>query len=281
MLGVQNNANNFGYSSGLLANTIANRPTRAALGTLFVSTDTLLLYRWNGTGWDIISGSGSGITGAFNGLQQQGSNIGLGGSMEEATQIDTSNFPIEFYDNLNSTSSFRIIGNQGTGEYAYVTSIAATNDGGVYFGNFETSGTIQSKSYLLQIPTTLYLNKTGGDVVIGSTTTFAVNTTAASFIFTNGVVLYPNGSVTTPSIAFTSDTNTGIYRVSANTLGFLCNGVRQGQISSAGLRASNTLVDASTSGSFKIGLYTAGVIASTGTVKIEINGVVYRLLTST
>ena len=38
MFGVQNDANNFGYSAGLLANTIANRPIRAALGTLFVST---------------------------------------------------------------------------------------------------------------------------------------------------------------------------------------------------------------------------------------------------
>ena len=281
MFGLENSANNFGASAGLLANTIALRPIKAALGTLFVSTDTLLLYRYNGTGWDNISGSGSGITGAFNGLQQQSSNIGLGGTLSEATIIDVSDFPLEFYDNLNSTANIRIVGNQGVGEYAYVTSIASTNDGGVYLGNYETSGTIQSKSFLLGIPTLLYLNKTGGDVVIGSTTTFAINQTAAAFVFTNGVVFYPNGTAAIPSIAFTSDTNTGMYRVSANTIGFVCNGVRQGQISSAGLRASNTLSDASTSGSFKVGLYTAGIIASTGSIKLEINGVVYRLLTST
>ena len=284
MFGLENSANNFGRSAGLLANTTALRPIEAAEGTIFVDVQTLLIYRYDAiitNSWQQINGNGGTITGAFNGCQEQANQIGLGGNTSQATTIDVSDFELEFVDTLNSTANFRIVGNQGIGEYAFVTSIAATNDGGVYFGNYEDKGTIQSKSLSFQTPTLLYLNKNGGDVVIGSTTTFAINQTAAAFVFTNGVVFYPNGSATIPSIAFTSDTNTGMYRVSANTIGFVCNGVRQGQISSAGLRSSNTLIDTSTSGSFKVGLYTAGIIVSTGSVKLEINGVVYRLLTST
>ena len=86
MFGVQNDANNFGYSAGLLANTIANRPNRAALGTLFVSTDTLLLYRWTGSAWVEISGGGGG--GPFiNGVTNLGAGVGLGGSLDQDTEI--------------------------------------------------------------------------------------------------------------------------------------------------------------------------------------------------
>lgn len=284
MFGIENSANNFGASAGLLANTLANIPAQAALGTLYITTDTLEIYRYNGTTW-LRVGSGNGLIGAYNGLGATyiGNDlyVGLGGSLSENTQIDITDFPLEFYNNTTTTANFRIVGNTGLGEYAYVTSIASTNDGGVYFGNFETSGTIQSKSFLLQIPTLLYLNKTGGDVVIGSTTNFSVNQTAAAFVFTNGSILIPNGTFSIPTIAFTSDTNTGFYRSAANSIGVSCGGTRQLTISANGLRNSTTIADGSTSGSFKVGLYTAGIIVSTGTIKLEINGVVYRLLTST
>lgn len=85
MFGIENSANNFGRSAGLLANTIANRPTTAALGTLFVGSDNLILYRYNGSTWDIISGGG--IAGATNGLQVVGTNIGLGGTLTQNTDI--------------------------------------------------------------------------------------------------------------------------------------------------------------------------------------------------
>ena len=299
MFGLENSANNFGASAGLLANTIALRPIKAALGTLFVSTDTLLLYRYNGTGWDNISGSGSGITGAFNGLQQQGSNIGLGGVLSEATEIDISGFPITFNADATATTRFIIINDAPISEIAYFTSQNSGNDGGVYIGNFEIYGTIQSKEYAGQTPTELRLNKAGGNVSIGSTASFNVDNTAFKFTFSNANVLIgsniDNGkklqvegqitaalsSVLNPAFSFGNDTDTGMYRSSAGTIGMTCQGVRQLTISANGLRCSTQLIDTSTSGTFKVGLYTAGVIASTGSVKLEINGVVYRLLTST
>jgi hypothetical protein len=168
MFGVQNDANNFGYSAGLLANTIANRPIRAALGTLFVSTDTLLLYRWTGSVWVEISGGGGTVTGAFNGCQEQANEIGLGGVLSEATQIETDDFPISFTSGATSTAQFQVISEAPISELAYFSSINAANDGGVYIGNFETFGTIQSKEYAGQTATELRINYDGGNIQLGS-----------------------------------------------------------------------------------------------------------------
>ena len=50
--------NQFG-SPSLNSNTIANRPAAGQTGRLFVSTDTLVLYRDNGTSWQVVSATGS------------------------------------------------------------------------------------------------------------------------------------------------------------------------------------------------------------------------------
>ena len=94
MFGLENSANNFGASAGLLANTLANRPTQAALGTLFIGTNNLILYRYNGSTWDIISGGG--IAGATNGLQVIGTDIGLGGGLTQNTDINCFNYNFKF-----------------------------------------------------------------------------------------------------------------------------------------------------------------------------------------
>src|SRR5258708_31972233 len=39
-------------------------------------------------------------------------------------------------------------------------------------------------------------------------------------------VTFANGTVGAPSVSFTSDTDTGMYRVGANDLGFAVNGVK-------------------------------------------------------
>jgi hypothetical protein len=60
--------NQFG-SPSLNSNTIANRPTAGQTGRLFVSTDTLVLYRDNGTSWQVVS-----ATGATQNLEQTTTN---------------------------------------------------------------------------------------------------------------------------------------------------------------------------------------------------------------
>lgn len=85
---------------------------------------------------------------------------------------------------------------------------------------------------------------------LGTAQTFsAINTFSAQMKISDG-------SVTEPSIVFTSDddaTGTGIYRVAANSLGFAANGVNVGQYSSAGAWTLGT-DSVSTSHTFNVGL---------------------------
>jgi hypothetical protein len=164
MVGVQNQANNFGYSAGILANTFANRPTAAALGTLFVSTDTLLLYRWTGSAWTQIGGGGGGgVTTLSNGLTLTGSNGTLGGSLTNDTTISSSTF------------AFKILSTNAIGTTAIFGSTSSSNDGSVLIGNTETRGTIQAAQTSTGTFTQLFLQKSGGDTTIGSTVTLNVN----------------------------------------------------------------------------------------------------------
>lgn len=169
MFGLENSANNFGRSAGLLANTTALRPVEAAEGTIYVDVQTLLIYRYDAiitNSWQQIGGGG--VTGAFNGCQEQSSQIGLGGTLIEATQIETTDYPIEFFAGATDTAQFKVITNAAISELAYFTSTNSFNDGGVYIGNFEAFGTIQSKSYAGQAPTELRLNYDGGTIQLGN-----------------------------------------------------------------------------------------------------------------
>lgn len=59
---------------------------------------------------------------------------------------------------------------------------------------------------------------------------------------------YPNGSVTNPSITFSSNTNTGIYLSSSNVLGFAAGGENVATLSSSSLRLSARLLVGHTAG---------------------------------
>ena len=171
MFGLENSANNFGRSAGLLANTTALRPVEAAEGTIYVDVQTLLIYRYDAittNTWQQINGSGGTITGAFNGCQEQANEIGLGGTLTEATQIETTDFTIEFSAGATDTAQFKVVNDAAVSELAMFTSVHAANDGGVYIGNFETFGTIQSKEYAGQTPTELRLNYDGGNIQLGN-----------------------------------------------------------------------------------------------------------------
>lgn len=49
----------------IISDIFANRPVIAGLGSLFVSTDTLELYRFNGSGWNQLIGSCVGLNTIF------------------------------------------------------------------------------------------------------------------------------------------------------------------------------------------------------------------------
>jgi len=83
--------NQFG-SPSLNSNTIANRPAAGQSGRLFVSTDTLVLYRDNGSSWQVVS-----ATGATQNLEQTttNGNTTTKGIFAGATGALTSGFLLE------------------------------------------------------------------------------------------------------------------------------------------------------------------------------------------
>ena len=55
---------NSGNSPSIKADTAANLPASAALGAIYITTDTNVIYRWNGSSWISIGGSTGAITGS-------------------------------------------------------------------------------------------------------------------------------------------------------------------------------------------------------------------------
>ena len=56
-----------------------------------------------------------------------------------------------------------------------------------------------------------------------------------------GIVILSNGSVTSPSLVFSSSSNTGLYQISTNEIGVACNGSKILDISTSGLSLTGTL----------------------------------------
>lgn len=135
---IQFNILNQKQSPALYSDTLANRPAAGYLGRLFISTDTLDIYRDNGTSWDLISGvpagvvTGSGASGQVsfwtgtntesgdNGLFWDNTNKYLGiGTTTPGTNLDihgTNNVLVQLNSTTtgNSTVSFQ---NQGAGKW--------------------------------------------------------------------------------------------------------------------------------------------------------------------
>jgi len=123
MFGLENSANNFGKSAGLLANTTALRPVQAAEGTLFVDLDLLTLFRYDAIGvegWQEIGGGG-GIEGANNGLSISGTNVQLGGALLETTEIDITDGYLIFLSGDNTEYRFQ-------NDYCYLNATSNDND---------------------------------------------------------------------------------------------------------------------------------------------------------
>lgn len=147
MFGIENSANNFGRSAGLLANTFAQRPTTAALGTIFIASDTLIMYRWSGTVWQTIGGGGGVFGGATNGLSIYGAAVGLGGILIANTTVDCASSYTFTFDNI---TLFTI------GNYTQPTFIVNSGADQIYtYHNFQQKG--------------IFLNYVLGSYILGHT----------------------------------------------------------------------------------------------------------------
>jgi hypothetical protein len=102
----------------------------------------------------------------------------------------------------------------------------STNSGSIYFGDTDAdaSGAI------------VYNHSTNAMALFtrGSLTTLALTLDASQNATFAGDVIVPVGSVGSPSLTFSGDTDTGIYRRTANTINVATGGVQRLEIDSAG-----------------------------------------------
>jgi hypothetical protein len=154
MPSIQFNILNQKQSPALYSDILANRPAAGYLGRLFISTDTLDIYRDNGTTWDLISGVPAGVitgsgrpgqatfftgTGAVSGNDNfwwDNTNHYLGlGTSTPGTNLDingTNNVLVQLNSTTtgNSLVSFQ---NQGTGKWRLGNNYnAGANDFSLY-----------------------------------------------------------------------------------------------------------------------------------------------------
>ena len=73
---------------------------------------------------------------------------------------------------------------------------------------------------------------------------------------------FEDGSVSTPSVNFSSDTDTGIYRVGTGNFGFVSNGTKVAEIVSSGLQVGSKTRISYAAGSFQWGDTVAGTAAT-------------------
>lgn len=102
-------------SPAIYSDTLANRPAAGFIGRLFVSTDTLEIYRDNGTTWDLISGGSGPAVNIYNSdgsltaartMTMAGHNLTFEGGANPARLIISAN------NNVARIFSFRTAGSQ-------------------------------------------------------------------------------------------------------------------------------------------------------------------------
>ena len=107
----------------------------------------------------------------------------------------------------------------------------------------------------------LYSSTDGTDIVeISATTPF------------NGQ--FADGSVSSPSITFSSDTDTGIYRIGTGNFAFSSNGVKIGEITALGLVVGDKIRISSDTDSFQWGYSVGGTVASFAVNFIAVGSIV-------
>jgi hypothetical protein len=85
---------------------------------------------------------------------------------------------------------------------------------------------------------------------------------------------FADGSVSAPSITFSSDTDTGIYRIGTGNFAFSSNGVKIGEITALGLVVGDKIRISSNTDSFQWGYSVGGTVASFAVNFIAVGSIV-------
>ena len=93
---------------GIIEDLVANQPAVAMIGTLFVATDTLVLYRFNGVTWDTIGGGGGALT--WQDTLNNGHNLNVDNSIDGGNNNLSFDNNFSFNANTSAGTSFILDG---------------------------------------------------------------------------------------------------------------------------------------------------------------------------
>jgi len=192
------------------ADTLANRPAAGFVGRIFVSTNTLDLYRDNGTTWDLLSPSSTGtITGS--GAAGQVTYFSAASSITGSNNL--------FWDSINNrlgvntnapTASFDV--HSASNTIAQFNQTVATNDTRIAFqnggsslwriGNLYNAGANDFEIFdVVGALQSLTVKKTTGQVLIGTSTVGSGKLVVRSASSDNGIQIV---GATAPSLRIDS-----------------------------------------------------------------------------
>jgi hypothetical protein len=178
------------------ADTLANRPAAGFVGRIFVSTNTLDLYRDNGTTWDLLSPSSTGtITGS--GAAGQVTYFSAASSITGSNNLfwDTTNNRLGVNTNA-PTASLDV--HSASNTIAQFNQTVATNDTRIAFqnggsslwriGNLYNAGANDFEIFdVVGALQSLTVKKTTGQILIGTTTVGSGKLVVSSTTSDNGV----------------------------------------------------------------------------------------------
>jgi hypothetical protein len=232
---IYNYVSNQKGSPAIYTDVFANRPAPGFIGRLFVSSDTLELYRDNGAGWDLISGGGGGGVNIYNSdgtltgarvMTMAGHNLTFEGGANTARVAMSANNNVPRIFSFRTAGlprwAFRVDGNETGVNTGSDWALRAYNDAGVFtFSPIAVTRKTGEKSLFAQRDLNIGTEAVAGVFNISSGTygaglTFiGGNAHAAQF---NNFTLANGGSFTFASSSFVGASG-NVLRLQANNSG--------------------------------------------------------------
>lgn len=220
------------FTPSISADIAANRPAIAAIGALYISTDTLLLERWNGATWDSIGGGSSGITGSgtANYIPVWASSSSLGDSVMQFVPSSIGvNQAFNVGTNTNVTTVFSGTPHQNVGFYIYEATAtgfnfqrvkASPNYNSIYSGNsdlefklFDGGTDYYHRMFKNGRIVINGLTDTGYQLMVNGTTSFVGAMTLTGTLTGSDTITSGGGGIAT---AMSYSASTGILGTSSN-----------------------------------------------------------------
>lgn len=272
-----------GFVPLAMTSSSSAEPGAPAVADFWYDTDDAQLKFYTGTTWQPIAptyNTSQGITGAFAETitdTLSGSHVIVkvyqGGTVIATFSADPEYTPAAAIGGFTTIKQGITLNNGAGYRFAGTATNADMLDNLDSTAFMRTDGTTTTTGSLISTNAQPLVLGPAGEIVmnVGATETDIVKTDAGSLrFFTDNIrlvmtlnsdqqVLLQDGSNTVPSLTFTSDPDSGIYRVNANEIGIAAGGAQRLRVTTAGAVVTGTLTATDLAA-------TAGVTAVTGTI---------------